>query len=245
MRRRALLTSALAALALTALPRESDAQLAVTCPTCDQLWQQLLAYAQEAKSYLTQLAQYQAEFNSWMQLIIAGVTLPGQVFSGVMGDINQVRSLIQAVSLLSGNTGSMINKLMQAGAIANSAAFLPTTVALQTTMWANTLGNMSNKLGTLFTTQGTQQATSTAMQVTAQAHSIAAIGQMQAISATNEAIGVTNYTLNQIQGTITQASQQAATRDVIAANRQQLNDQMRYQFFNLTPDLPTGGWPSY
>ncbi len=73
------------------------------------------------------------------------------------------------------------------------------------------------------------------------AHSRTAAGQMQAIQAGNELAGLTNTQLQQIQTTLTAAAQEQATRDMIAADRQAMQDAQYEAFMAPPPPAATGG----
>jgi len=59
---------------------------------------------QQAQSYATQLRQY-------ANMVQNTTALPYQIWNTVQNDIMQVRNLSNAAALLSGNSGSMVNRL--------------------------------------------------------------------------------------------------------------------------------------
>src|SRR4029077_16582166 len=101
MTRRGFLTGTVAVLA----SYQAHAQLAVVCPTCSSLVDQITSIAKQAQSYLTQLTQLQTELSMYASMIRNSVAIPFQAFATVQADINQVRGLANAASLLTGNAG--------------------------------------------------------------------------------------------------------------------------------------------
>ena len=126
---RRIIASALA-IAL-ALPHPAGAQIEVDCPTCSSLYQQLQDAVTQAKEYATQLMQYKAEFDSYIQLVTAGVQLPMSIFQGIQSDIGQVRALANAASMLTGNSGSILTRLQSTEGYANQASMLPGQIGNQ------------------------------------------------------------------------------------------------------------------
>jgi P-type conjugative transfer protein TrbJ len=230
--------------AIPFVPSPASAQWTVICPTCSSLWQQLQDAITTAKAYGTQLLQYKAEFDSYMQLVTAGIQLPISIFQGIQADIATVRGLANAASLLTGNAGSILSRLQSAGGYADQAAMTPSQIGNQFTMWQQTLANVGNSLGRVLGVQQGQLASATATMATAQAHSATAAGQMQAIQAGNEMTAQTVYALQQIQTTLTAAAQEAATRDIVAAERQAAMDANTMAVLQA-PQLPLTGYNTY
>jgi P-type conjugative transfer protein TrbJ len=201
---------------------------------------QLVEIANTAKQYVMQGMQYATQLQQYANMVTNTVSLPMQVFAQVEGDIMQVRNLANMASVLTGNSGSILQRLQMAGAYANQVAYLPQNIGNQFTMWQQTLGNASNSLGRTLGVQQGQLANATAIQAAIQAHSTTATGQMQAIQAGVEMSGLTNYTLQQVQTTLTAAAQQAATRDMISAERQATEDATTLRFSQYQ-QVPTTG----
>jgi P-type conjugative transfer protein TrbJ len=240
MRRRALLVG----LVCSALPRVGNAQMAVVCPTCDQFWQQIVSWALQVKSYANDLLKYGTQLQQYQNMITNTVSLPIQIFSTVQADIGQVRAIIDAASLLTGNSGTILQKLQMAGGLISEASYLPNGIANQFSMWQQTLGNASQTLGNVLAKQQLQQAQYAGVQAGIQAQSELAVGQKQTMQAAVSAISLANTQLNQVQGTLTAAYQESTTRDIIAANRQQMQDQ-QYLSFIADPNMPLTGYPRY
>ena len=230
--------------ALLISPVRSDAQVVVACPTCSSLYEELISDAKQAQQYATQLSQYQTQLSQYANMIQNTVALPQSIWSNVQGDILQIRSLTNAASLLTGNSGSILTRLQNAQAYAGQVSYLPTNIGSQFSVWQTTMGNASNSLGRTLGVQQGQEQNSAALMTAIQAHSQTAAGQMQAIQAGNEMAAQEAYTLQQIQTTLTAAAQEQATLDDIQAERQALADQATAQFLSA-PYAPLTGWPTY
>jgi P-type conjugative transfer protein TrbJ len=241
--KRRLLAGIAAAPMLLMLPVRSGAVI-VECANCSSLAEQLLSDAKQAQQYMTQLQQLQTELQGYALAVQNAVALPQSIWSNVQSDIQQVRNLANAGSVLTGNAGSIMSRLSSAQGYATTAAMTPQQISAQFQQWQTTIGNASNSLGrTLGAAQGQEQ-NYTALQAAIQAHSQTAAGQMQAIQAGNELAGLTNTQLQQIQATLTAAAQEQATRDLVAADRQAMQDQDLVNFL-APPPLSVSGNPSY
>jgi P-type conjugative transfer protein TrbJ len=245
MRRRRFLTASsfFTVAALTAL-KPPKAQLTVICPSCSSLVDQVVANAKQVLQYVTQLQQYATQLQQYANMITNTISLPSQIFSSVQADIGQVRSLINAASLLTGQSGSILTRLQTAGAYANQAFYLPTNIGAQFTMWQTTIANANTTLGQALGVQQSQLSNYASLQAGIQSQSAAAQGQKQAIQATTSAIALVSTQLNQVQATLTATAQSTATRDDIAADRQAAEDS-QYQLFIQGADLPLTGYPRY
>jgi P-type conjugative transfer protein TrbJ len=224
-------------------PPPADA-LIVECANCSSITEQLLSDARQAQQYVTQLQQYQTQLQQYANMVQNTVALPMSLWSQVQNDIMQVRSLTNAASLLTGSSGSILSRLQNAQGYANQASFLPQNIGSQFTMWQQTLGNASNSLGRTLGVQQGQEQNYTALQAAINQHSQTATGQMQAIQAGNELASLTSTQLNQIQTTVTAAAQEQATRDIVAADRQAMQD-AQWEQFVAAPPLATTGYPAY
>jgi P-type conjugative transfer protein TrbJ len=235
---RRILASALA-IAL-AIPHPAGAQIAVECPLCSSVYQQLQDAVTQAKEYATQLLQYKSEFDSYIQLVTAGVQLPMSIFQGIQADIGQVRALANAASMLTGNAGGILSRLQSAEGYANQATMLPGQIGSQFTMWQQTIATANNSLARVVGVQQGQMQSATATMAQIQAHSAGAAGQMQAIQAGNEMAAQTVYALQQVQTTLAAAATAQGNRDIVAAERQAAHDQASLQFFQYQPIATTG-----
>jgi P-type conjugative transfer protein TrbJ len=181
-----------------------------------QTAQQAQQLQQQAQAYATQLRQY-------ANMVQNTVALPYQVWNTVQGDIMQVRNLSNAASLLSGNSGSMVQRLSSAAGYASQAANIG-NIAGQFTTWQQTIGNNVDTLGRTLGLQQGQQQTNAALIERMQAQSATATGQLQVLQAGNELAGATANQLIQIQATLAATAQLQAGNAAVAADRRASED---------------------
>ena len=237
--KRALL-AAVAALPLLFGAHRSKA-LIVECANCSDLVDQATQLADQAKQLAQQVQSYQLQFQQWQNMITNTTALPMSIWTTVTSDLNQVRNLANAASLLTGNSGSILTRLQSSQGVYNQASFLPSNIGNQYQMWSQTLGNSANALGRTLGVQQGQQSNYASQQAAIQAQSQSAVGQLQAIQAGNQLAAMTSTQLNQVQATLTAAAQEQATRDIVAADRTAAEDAAELAFSQYQPLPITGG----
>jgi P-type conjugative transfer protein TrbJ len=220
------------------VPRMANAQ--IVCANCSTFYQQLIGYAKDAQKYVTQLEQYRTQLQSYINMVTNTIQLPMQIWSSVQGDIMQVQALSNAGSLLSGNSGSLIQRLQSAGAYANQVGNLA-NIGNQFTMYQNAIGNNLSQLGRTLGIQQGQESNNAALLSALQAHSQNAQGQMQAIQAGNELAHQQATQLLQIQATLSTTAQMQATKIAADADRSALEDTAMQQFAQPPTISTTGG----
>jgi type IV secretion system protein TrbJ len=220
----------------------------VECANCSSIVEQMISdakqvqqYALQGQQYAAQAAQLHTELQQYQSMVQNSLALPQEVWANVQNDIYQVRNLANAASLLSGNSGTILTRLQQAGYYANSASFLPSNIGQQFTLWQTTMGNATKSLANTLGVQQGQENSYTALQAQLQAHSQTAAGQMQAIQAGNELAALTSTQLNQIQTTLVAAAQETATKDAIAADQTASEDATKQKFLQSIQHPTTGG----
>lgn len=211
------------ALAGVATASPAQAQWAVHCVNCSTLWNQALQYGRQLQQLQTEIASRATQLQQYANMVQNTVALPMQVWSNAQGDIMQVRSLSNAASMLSGNTGGILSRLQAASAYANQAAALG-NVAGQLTTWQQTIGNNVSTLGRTLGLQQSQQQNAAALLAQLQAHSQSAQGQMQALQAGNELASANAAQLMQIQATLSATGQMIASNDAVTADRRASED---------------------
>lgn len=216
----------------------------VECANCATFVDQLISNAKQAKQYLTEVATLQTTLNNYALMLRNSIALPQSIWADVQGDIAQVRNLANAASLLTGNSGTILNRLDSASGYANQAMNLPSNMGSQFTMWANTLGNSSRTLGRVAAVQQQKETQYAAMQGRINIHSQTAAGQMQAIQASNENLSLISTQLNQMQATNLAAAQEASTWHIVQADRRAFEDQALQRFVS-TPEFSMNGWQRY
>jgi type IV secretion system protein TrbJ len=237
---RTLLASVVALGCTLAGQQPAHAQFAVLCVNCSDVSNQATELAKQAQQYLTEVAQLQSELQQYANMVQNTVALPMMIMTSVTSDINQVRNLANAASVLTGNSMGILQRLQTAGGYASNVGSMPAQFSAQLTMWQQTLGNANHALGNVLATQQAQQLTYAAQQQQISTQAQTAAGQMQAIQAGVAMSGVVSTQLNQVQATLTAAAQETATRDLVAADRTAAED-AKWQAFIGSPDLPISG----
>jgi type IV secretion system protein TrbJ len=237
VRRLAVASVALTGLVAVPLPRPASAQFAVECVNCAELTTQLMEYVTQAKMLAQEIMSYKVLIEQYANMVINTVSLPQQVWATVQADIYRVQQLSQAVSVLTGNTGSILGRLQTARAYANSAGSLPSEMAGQYDYWQQTIGRQIAETGKLLDLQEEQQATAAAAIDQAQQHSDSAEGQKQALQAANELAAQSAKQLAQIQTTLTVTAQMQGTAIAVDADRRAREDAATVKFLN-GPELP-------
>jgi P-type conjugative transfer protein TrbJ len=218
----------------------AHAQDAVLCVNCATLPEQLVSDAKQALQYLKQLDAYAVQLNQYSNQITNTISLPSQAYATVMSDMYAVRSLVRAADILTGNSGSIIQRLQTASYAARAATVLPQNINQQYAYWQKTIGDVTNQLGLTNQSQQQMELSYANLQAKVQFHALGAEGQKQAIQANIEAAHIVSTQLNQMQASQIAIAQQMAVREEVAQDRQAISDQKNYDFFNV-PDLPTTG----
>jgi P-type conjugative transfer protein TrbJ len=213
--------------------RPVHAQLAVTCPTCSSAVEQLVADAKSAQgvatqiqSYSTQLAQYKNELQNSLQI-------PMQLYSEVTGTLQQIQSLTNAASLLSGGSGSIISRLQSASGYVDQAGNALTNaenIGAQMQQWQSVLGNSARSLGQTINSAQTALKTNAASMTQAQADSQRAAGMVQAIQAGTEAAAANGQILQLMAQSNIALAQQISTAQEVTADRRAQEDAAMLQF---------------
>jgi P-type conjugative transfer protein TrbJ len=218
-------------------------QLAVVCPTCDQLWEQALSYGKQVEQAATQLQQLQTELQQYANMVRNSIAIPMQLFSEVQSAISQVQNISNMAGLLAGNSAGIIerlNSLQSAGYQISSTGQSLASLPQQLTIWQNTIGNSAKQLGSALGLQQTDLGSQTAIQAAIQQHSQSAAGQLQAIQAGNEMAANNAFLLHQIAQTLISTAQANQTTADVAADRQASEDAAMLHFSTLQSTPTTG-----
>lgn len=219
----------------------------VVCPTCSSAIEQLASDAKQALQYTAQLQSYVTQLEQYKNEIQNTISIPLEVFEQVQGDLAQLQQLTQAASLLSGNSGSIIQRLNSAGAYADqlsSGVNSIGNIGNQYTMWQQTLGNSAKQLGMTITSSQTAMKSNTSAMSQAEQHSQSAAGTVQAIQAGNEIAAATGATLQQMAQTNVSLAQQISTNQEVAADRRASNDAAMLHF-TAPQATPTTGYQGF
>jgi P-type conjugative transfer protein TrbJ len=223
--------------------RPAHPQLAVVCPTCDQLWEQALSYGKQVEQAATQLQQLQTELQQYANMVRNSIAIPTQMFSLVQSTISQIQSISSMAGLLTGNSAGIItrlNSLQGVGYQISSTGQNLANLPQQLTMWQNTIGNSAKQLGSALGLQQIDLGNQTAIQAIIQQHSQSAAGQLQAIQAGNEMAANNAVLLHQIAQTLITTAQANQTTADVAADRQASEDAAMLHF-SMLQSTPTTG----
>jgi P-type conjugative transfer protein TrbJ len=237
-RRLAFASAAVVAFAAASAPRPAPAQFAVACVNCAQMATQMMEYATQAKQLAQEILSYKTLVEQYANMVINTVSIPQQVWATVQADIYRVQQLSQAVSVLTGNTGSILSRLQTARSYANSAGSLPSEMSGQFDYWQQTIGRQIAETGRLLHLQEEQQAKAATAIDQAQQHSDSAEGQKQALQAANELAAQNAKQLAQIQTTLTVTAQMQGAAIAVDADRRAREDAAMTRFTSGEP-LPT------
>jgi P-type conjugative transfer protein TrbJ len=181
------------------------------------------SYGQQAQSYATQLQQLRLQLSSYANMLQNTVNLPVQVWNQATSDLAAVRNLSNAGSLLSGNTGSMLQRLGQANAYARQAGSI-LDMGSQLTQWQQTAAQSMSSLGRVLGLQQVQSASDAQLIQQIQIHGQTAQGQVQAIQAGIEMSSVQAGQLARIQETLATTAAMNAAQATVAADRRAVYD---------------------
>jgi P-type conjugative transfer protein TrbJ len=238
--------ASLAALAVVR-PRSGHAQLAVICPTCDQVVTQLVQYALQAKQWITQQLQLVNEITTALSELQNLVAMPFQAYNTIVGDVAAIQNVANIGSLLAGNSGSIIsrlNSISAAGGVLTGTAYQIGNLPNQMAMWANTLGNSASSLGNLVSTQRGLLAGYSATSSQIALDAAAADGNLKIAQTGLEAARNNGDILLHIATTDQAMAEALHTTNVIAADRKASDDAAWLDFLNPTNQpQTTGGAP--
>lgn len=163
-------------------PAPAHAQLAVACVNCSTMMQQLLGYAKQLQQTETQLQQYSTQLQQYANMVQNTVTVPQQIYSSAMSDMQRVQSIM--------NTGSQLSFSNPGASMGTFSSFLTSTSGLpgnltaqsqQYAAWSNQAKDSITAAMKAISTQNSQLTADNATMNQLQAQAGAAQGQMQAI----------------------------------------------------------------
>lgn len=230
-----LLGSVLAFGAAAAAPSPAAAAWPVTCTNCSSLFNQLMEYVKQLEQYRTQLQSYSTQLSQYRNMVQNTVSLPMQVWSDVQGDIAQIKSLSDASSLLTGNSGDILTRLNSATGYANHVAGLANMPG-QILDWQRSFKTATDNFGRTLGLQQDQSRDAASLLRRLQSHSEGADGQMRALQAGNELAAAAVGQIMRVQATISATAQYQAQRDIVEADRTALRDAAMQAF--LSGDRP-------
>lgn len=197
---------------------------------CAELWEQLVQIYDQVQSYVTQVAQYWNEVQTALNTTWEIVSLPMNIVSGVMSDVTMIKSLANGISILTGNTGSIISRLQAAAGYANVAAMTPTMITGQINAWANSIGKASSDMGKVMDQLGLNDLLDAAKQDSAEALSAAAQGTKSAVQAGNQIMAVMSKSMIQMNENLVAYIKLETTKALNDADRDAMGDASQGQF---------------
>jgi P-type conjugative transfer protein TrbJ len=192
-----------------------------------------------ALQYARQALQLEREVITAEQEIANTIALPGQVYQGAEGMIQQVVSIAQRADLLLGNTGRFIGNL-------NASAYpLPANAMDQIVAHQNAIGNAIEQLGRVIGVVNPQLAPRATLLSAIQSQSFTAQGRLQALQSANQLAATTGQDMHSLV-TLTTAmaqSQQAAT--LAEHDRKAMEDAKMNDFSTNYQSYVTTGWKGF
>lgn len=78
----------------TMTPRPAQAQLAVACVNCSDIFTQLLEYSEQLLQYAKQIQEYNLQLQQYADQVRNSVKVPFAVFDNALGKIRQIESMM-------------------------------------------------------------------------------------------------------------------------------------------------------
>lgn len=243
MRRRALLLGGASALLLQS--RRSYAIFGVGDIVFDpqQYAQSLLSYAQQAKQYAVELEQQITQLSMLKNMVQNTLQAPLQLYGQIQSIVWQVQDVSRLGSLLSGNSGSIIQRLNSLDGYTSYLQSLGTgleNLPRQFDAWNQQLGNSFATLGKTLGIQQDDLKTQAAFQQSIQAQAATTGGQLQVLQAGVQMAASNGAILQQMEQTLIASAQATASFQTAQADRQALGD-AELQRLTSGPELPVTG----
>lgn len=240
---RAALSAALA-LATPHGVNRAEAQAAVVCANCSTWMTQALQHAIQARQLATQIQERATQIQMYANMVQNTVAMPGMVYSDVMGQVAQIRSLMQAGTHLSLNSGFSASRLGSytgyLGGTASSIGSMPDRYAAWSRQANDNVASLMRGLGL----RQDQMRSEQAMLAGLNSRSRGASGQMQAIQAGNEYAAHAVGQMHGLQAIMLGHAQAVANTTQIEADQRALGRAVQDDFFG-TPDYAMAGGRSY
>lgn len=214
--------------------------VAFVCVNCADNITQLLQYAREAATALSE-AQIQADSALMLANQVRNMThLPGQVAAGIAGDISSVQGLMQRGTQLALNAGAVSSQL------SNFSSYLgtPPHYPAQYQAWSQQANDAVTATLASMGLQQNQMASDQAILAAIQARAAASGGTVQAVQALTEMTGQVVAELEKLRQLIMANAQQSANGLRLATDRQ-ASGEADWTGFISTPAPSASGNPRY
>lgn len=206
-----LLFAATAALGLLALPDyPASAQAVVTCTNCSTVGQQLIDYGKQIQQLATEIQTATNTLNTYTTLVQNTVSLPRRVYTDITNTVNQLETLRNQASLLTGNSGLMLGNL-------SAATFPVVNIQRELTTEMNALSNAMRRAGQQLGNQQPTLSQQASQQTTLLSQSNS--GTTQAVQAGNQVSATNAQTAAADQSTVTGLLQAQLTAQIVQEDR--------------------------
>jgi P-type conjugative transfer protein TrbJ len=168
-------------------PVPAAAQASVLCVNCSTTMTQLLEYAKQLQQMETQLQQYSTQLQQYANMVQNTVSLPQQIYSTAMSDMQHVQGLMTMGSQLSFNNPG--NSIGTFSSFLNNATSLPGNLPAQATQYAAWSTRAKDGITSAMQSIGVQNnqlSTDDQTMQRLQAQAGSSTGQMQAIQNASE-----------------------------------------------------------
>jgi P-type conjugative transfer protein TrbJ len=243
---RNMLKGTVAALALCASaallgPAPARAQSAVVCVNCSTDVQQLIGYAKQLQQVETQLQQYSTQLQQYANMVQNTVTVPQQIYSSAMSDMQQVQNLM--------NSGSQLSFSNPGASIGTFSSFLSSTSgqlgnlsaqATQYQTWSQQSKDGITAAMNAMSAQNSQITSDNNTMTQLQAQAASNTGQMQAMQTAAEISAQQVRETEKLRQLIMVQTQLAANQQAVAS-QQQSTSEAQWQNFMNQPALSTSG----
>lgn len=236
--RHALPAWALGAALLLGHPNHAHAQ--IVCANCADNITQLLQYAREAATALSE-AQIQANGALMLANQVQNMThLPGQAVASIAGDISSVQGLMQRGTQLALNAGAVSSQL------SNFSSYLgtPPSYPAQYQAWSQQANDAVTATLASMGLQQNQMSSDQAVLAAIQARAASSGGTVQSVQALTEMTGQVVVELEKLRQLIMADAQQSANGLRLATDRQ-ASGEADWTGFISTPAPSASGNPRY
>jgi len=222
-------------------PETANAQWAVTCVNCSTVLTQAIEYAKQLQQYETQLQQYSAQLRQYANMVQNTATVPSQIYSSAMADMQQVRGIMTTGSQLSfTNPGASMGTFSSFLSGATSMPNNLTAQAAQYAAWSNQAKDGITAAMNALGAQNGQLTSDNNTMTQLQTQAASATGQMQAIQNSSEIAAQGVRETEKLRQLMMLQIQLQANQQSIQA-QQQAQDQAKWQNFINVPPLTDPG----
>lgn len=243
---RNMLRRGLAALALCASvallgPLPTKAQEVVTCVNCSTTMTQLLEYGKQLQQVETQLQQYSTQLQQYANMVQNTTSVPQQIYSSAMSDMQSVQNLMTAGTQLSFSNPDASMGTFSSFLSSSSGQFGNlSSQATQYQAWSQQSKDGITAAMNALNAQNSQLATDNNTMTQLQAQAAASNGQMQAMQNGAEISAQGVRETEKLRQLVMVQTQLQANQQAINS-QQDAQSQAQWQAFVNVAPLPTTG----